>query len=563
MVTFNGTPATPTSWSATSIVVPVPSGATTGNVVMAVGGMSSNGQPFTVTAPATVALVQHVDVDAGSPTSASQAFPSANTGGNFIALAIRAGTPNQTFTISDTRGNVYRQAARFNNNSDDTVALYYAENIGAGANTVTITMPAAVSLRFSLFEYRGLAASGSLDGVSTAAGSGTSANSGAVTTTASGDLLIGVVSTANAANVAPGSSFAVEGSVPALPVAKLVVEDAVLATAGSIAGTASLSATDQWGAAIAAFRPATVNVAGAAMMSAATRVPTPDDTSRASDYDGDGKGDLAVFTPSTGKWSVLQSSSNYMNSFSLILGASTDVPVPGDYDGDGKTDAAVYTPSTGKWTVMKSSSAFASSMSATWGVSGDVPVPGDYDGDGKTDFAVYRPSTGEWWLTLSATQTTRTIVLGTSSDKPVAGDYDGDGRTDLAIFRPSTGTWIILTSSSNYASQITGRIGTSSDLLVPGDYDGDGRTDMAVYRPSSGSWLILGSSTGFSTTRTVTLGSSADIPVPSDYDADGMTDVAIYRPSTGQWSIIKSSDGSTLTSVWGTSGSDLPLPRHP
>src|SRR5260370_31252720 len=37
-VTFNGKAATPTSWSATSIVVPVPTGATTGNVVVTVGG---------------------------------------------------------------------------------------------------------------------------------------------------------------------------------------------------------------------------------------------------------------------------------------------------------------------------------------------------------------------------------------------------------------------------------------------------------------------------------------------------------------------------------------------
>jgi hypothetical protein len=47
-VTFNGTAATVTSWSATSIVVPVPSGATTGNVVVSVGGQNSNGVTFTV-----------------------------------------------------------------------------------------------------------------------------------------------------------------------------------------------------------------------------------------------------------------------------------------------------------------------------------------------------------------------------------------------------------------------------------------------------------------------------------------------------------------------------------
>ena len=53
-VTFNGTAATPTSWSATSIAVPVPSGATTGNVVVTVGGAGSNGVNFTVTPSITI-----------------------------------------------------------------------------------------------------------------------------------------------------------------------------------------------------------------------------------------------------------------------------------------------------------------------------------------------------------------------------------------------------------------------------------------------------------------------------------------------------------------------------
>src|SRR5262249_59772953 len=50
-VAFNGTLATPTAWSASSITVPVPSGATTGNVVVTVGGQASNGVSFTVTVP--------------------------------------------------------------------------------------------------------------------------------------------------------------------------------------------------------------------------------------------------------------------------------------------------------------------------------------------------------------------------------------------------------------------------------------------------------------------------------------------------------------------------------
>ena len=48
-VTFNGVQATPTSWSSTSIVVPVPSTASSGNVVVTVSGTPSNSVNFTAT----------------------------------------------------------------------------------------------------------------------------------------------------------------------------------------------------------------------------------------------------------------------------------------------------------------------------------------------------------------------------------------------------------------------------------------------------------------------------------------------------------------------------------
>ena len=57
-VTFNGTTATVTSASTTELVVTVPVGATTGNVVVTVGGLASNGVNFTVqpTAPQITSL---------------------------------------------------------------------------------------------------------------------------------------------------------------------------------------------------------------------------------------------------------------------------------------------------------------------------------------------------------------------------------------------------------------------------------------------------------------------------------------------------------------------------
>jgi hypothetical protein len=74
-VKFNGTTATPTTWSATSIVVPVPTGATTGPLVVTVGGLSSNGITFTVLPTPTITSL--------SPTSGAVGTSVTITGTNF------------------------------------------------------------------------------------------------------------------------------------------------------------------------------------------------------------------------------------------------------------------------------------------------------------------------------------------------------------------------------------------------------------------------------------------------------------------------------------------------
>ena len=98
-------------------------------------------------------------------------------------------------------------------------------------------------------------------------------------------------------------------------------------------------------------------------------------------FDPDGKGDLALYRPSTRRWYVLLSGTNYTTSLPIIApwGTSTDIPVPGDYDGDGKADLALYRPATGQWSVLLSSTGFncgksCGSLTRQWGISGDIPV---------------------------------------------------------------------------------------------------------------------------------------------------------------------------------------------
>ena len=66
------------------------------------------------------------------------------------------------------------------------------------------------------------------------------------------------------------------------------------------------------------------------------------------------------------------------------------MPVPADYDGDGRADIASWTPSNGYWHVILSST--GQTVTQQWGMQGDQPVPADYDGDGRADFAIWHPS---------------------------------------------------------------------------------------------------------------------------------------------------------------------------
>jgi hypothetical protein len=272
----------------------------------------------------------------------------------------------------------------------------------------------------------------------------------------------------------------------------------------------------------------------------------PQSRNKVSDFDGDGKADVAVFRESSGDWYTLRSSDG---AFSAVhFGAAGDKAVPGDYDGDGKTDQAVFRNSTGVWYLQMSSQGFSGMQ---FGSPGDLPVPGYYDNDNKTDIAVYRPSTGGWYL-LQSTAGFAAVSFGISSDKPVPGDYDGDQRTDIAVYRPLDGSWYLLQSTAGFAAT---QFGISTDKVVPGNYDGDAKTDIAVYRESTGGWYILRSQLGFTA---VGFGTVGDIPSPADFDGDGVSDIAVFRGSAGAWYRLNSSNSAFNATNFGVN-LDVPV----
>jgi uncharacterized repeat protein (TIGR02543 family) len=278
------------------------------------------------------------------------------------------------------------------------------------------------------------------------------------------------------------------------------------------------------------------------------------------DFNGDGKTDIAIYRKEWGAWYIRPSDG------SDVIGQGwggdpSDIPVPGDYDGDGKTDLAIYRKSNGAWWIIPSSTGTPYGVGFGGGAT-DIPVPGDYDGDGKSDVAIYRQEWGAWYIIPSGGGA---VIArgwgGGSTDIPVPADYDGDGKTDMAIYRAENGAWWIIPSSTG-TSYGVGHGGGPTDVPVPGDYDGDGKADVAIYRESWGAWYIQPSAGG----AMIAMGwggDSTDIPVPGDYDGDGKTDVAIYRKSNGAWWIIPSFAGTPYGVGFGGGPTDIPVIVNP
>ena len=112
-------------------------------------------------------------------------YPLAQTAGNLNIVAVGWNDTTSTVSaVSDSRGNTYTQAGTTTTGTGLRQAIYYAKNIAAGSNTVTVTFnQAAAYVDVRILEYSGLDTTSPLDVTAGAAGSSASANSGAATTT--------------------------------------------------------------------------------------------------------------------------------------------------------------------------------------------------------------------------------------------------------------------------------------------------------------------------------------------------------------------------------------------
>ena len=251
-VTIGGTSATNVAVvNGTTITATTPTHAA-GAVAVAVTVNGQNGSltnGFTYTGTTAISFTQ---VASATPQSATATvpvtFPAAQTAGDLNVVVVGWNDTTSTVqSVKDSAGNTYKLAVGPTSGSGLQQSIYYAANILAGSNTVTVTFSQAAAFPdIRILEYQGVT---TLDVTAGASGSSAAASSGTATTTVANELIFGADIVATLTTAA-GTGFT--SRIITTPNGD-IAEDKLVTTAGSNSATATLSASGPWVMQMATF----------------------------------------------------------------------------------------------------------------------------------------------------------------------------------------------------------------------------------------------------------------------------------------------------------------------
>ena len=207
-------------------------------------------------------------VSTGSVASIAATFASNNVAGNSIIVLVGSGD-NGALTVTDTGSNTYKKAILQANSTTFQAAIYYATNIVAGANTVTVADASSDSMAIQIYEVSGLIAQEAL-GQSTS-GTGTSATP-TLSALAPGSpnslafLAVAVGTAAQAVSATSTTNWTLDSTQNSgATVAGLYTFGALsqyLGNVASVVPTATVASSEPYAAVAAIFKPVVVGVQG-------------------------------------------------------------------------------------------------------------------------------------------------------------------------------------------------------------------------------------------------------------------------------------------------------------
>ncbi len=267
---------------------------------------------------------------------------------------------------------------------------------------------------------------------------------------------------------------------------------------------------------------------------------------KSNDFDGDKISDIAFFDQKGKKWFIIYGKDQREEEIDLsktILanynGTDLLIPIPSDYDGDGKTDVALFNKINATWLILRSSDSSKEPTRTACSDREEIPIPADLDGDSKCDYSCFNMRDSRWPALLSATNYSYISKSfgGKSTDIAISSNIDDDKKSDYIIYGVQNGNTSIYLSSKEYnPTQIQTRTINTNVIFVPGDYDGNGKVDIAFWTPPTNTLEVKFTDNPIA--RNTTLDTRSGIPIPLDINGDGKDEITIYDSTTGQLEIL-------------------------
>ncbi len=179
------------------------------------------------------------------------AYPNAQTAGDLNIVTVGwADASSVISSVADNMGNTYSPAVGPTAGTGLQQSIYYAKNIAAGNNTVTVKFNQAAAFPdIRILEYSGLDLSVPLDATAAEVGSGTNASSGTATTASAKELIFGAGTTGGAAFIGAGTGFTSR----IIDTFGNIAEDQTVTSAGNYTATAP-NGSGNWVMQAATFR---------------------------------------------------------------------------------------------------------------------------------------------------------------------------------------------------------------------------------------------------------------------------------------------------------------------
>lgn len=259
----------------------------------------------------------------------------------------------------------------------------------------------------------------------------------------------------------------------------------------------------------------------------------------ASDFNADGKTDVAVLNTNDGTVSILlgDGRGGFGPQSAFSTGGAAIGLALGDFNGDEAIDLAVTDFLADRISVLRGAGDGSFSAPAPFPVAGQplLVAAGDLNDDGKIDLAVDRAldatvsillSNGDG--TFSQRQEVR-LPAGAFGESLALSDLDGDGNLDMAVNNAQDDTVVVYLGhgDGSFGSPAAFPVGGFPVFMAVGDLNNDGRPDLAVANADDTRVsVLLGRGDGTFHPQAVFGVGTEPIPVElGDFNGDGVLDI--------------------------------------